>query len=59
MKMAKQNLKEIQAEYSKTLERIKKSANEENIVLRERLSLAKIKIEKLTKQLKMKGKSQK
>lgn len=50
-KMAKQTLKDIQDAYSAKLDRIKTAANEENVALRERLELAKVKIAKLVKQI--------
>ena len=51
--MAKKlTLKEIQGRYSKKLEDIKLRANEENVLLRERLAMAKQIIADLEKQLK-------
>ena len=47
----KQSLKDIQDVYTEKLIRIKESANEENVLLRERLSIAKEKIIKLEKEL--------
>lgn len=52
MAKKKQTLKEIQEAYSEKLERVKLNADAENVVLRERLELAKAKIDKLEKELK-------
>ena len=56
MAKKKQSLQSIQETYSNKLEEVKLRANEENVILRERLELAKVKISKLEAQLEAQSK---